>query len=161
MSRQRIRASVLESTMKPCPHCGGTGHVRSEFVGRAACRAGDRGVPAQGFRAATSRCKTPTATALYVLNHKRSQAGRAGAPFRRDDRAGGRRNARRAALRDLPWRRRRKARRLVRRPLRPSAIAYAGARRAGRDRDRRSSSRRSRRQRAERPVRRRTWTKPG
>ena len=30
MSRQRIRASVLESTMKPCPHCGGTGHVRSE-----------------------------------------------------------------------------------------------------------------------------------
>ncbi|TIX07480.1 MAG: ribonuclease E/G, partial [Mesorhizobium sp.] len=30
MSRQRIRASVLESTMKPCPHCGGTGHVRSD-----------------------------------------------------------------------------------------------------------------------------------
>ncbi len=30
MSRQRIRASVLESTMKPCPTCGGTGHVRSE-----------------------------------------------------------------------------------------------------------------------------------
>ena len=29
MTRQRIRASVLESTMKPCPHCGGTGHVRS------------------------------------------------------------------------------------------------------------------------------------
>ena len=30
MSRQRIRASVLESTMDQCPHCGGTGHVRSE-----------------------------------------------------------------------------------------------------------------------------------
>jgi ribonuclease E len=30
MSRQRIRASVLESTMKPCSHCGGTGHVRSQ-----------------------------------------------------------------------------------------------------------------------------------
>ena len=30
MSRQRIRASVLELTMKPCPHCGGTGHVRSD-----------------------------------------------------------------------------------------------------------------------------------
>ncbi|MFX5705748.1 ribonuclease E/G, partial [Acinetobacter baumannii] len=29
MSRQRIRASVLESSTDPCPHCGGTGHVRS------------------------------------------------------------------------------------------------------------------------------------
>jgi ribonuclease E len=30
MSRQRIRASVLESTMQPCPHCAGTGMIRSE-----------------------------------------------------------------------------------------------------------------------------------
>ncbi|MGL4406532.1 MAG: Rne/Rng family ribonuclease [Notoacmeibacter sp.] len=30
MSRQRIRASVLESTMQPCPHCTGTGLVRSD-----------------------------------------------------------------------------------------------------------------------------------
>jgi ribonuclease E len=30
MSRQRIRASVLESTMSPCPHCGGTGLVRAD-----------------------------------------------------------------------------------------------------------------------------------
>ncbi len=30
MSRQRIRASVLESTMQPCPHCNGTGLIRSE-----------------------------------------------------------------------------------------------------------------------------------
>ncbi|NEV80713.1 ribonuclease E/G, partial [Rhodopseudomonas sp. BR0C11] len=29
MSRQRIRASVLESSTEPCPHCGGSGHVRS------------------------------------------------------------------------------------------------------------------------------------
>ena len=29
MSRQRIRASVLESTMQICEACGGTGHVRS------------------------------------------------------------------------------------------------------------------------------------
>ncbi len=29
MSRQRIRASVLESTMDVCPHCGGQGHVRT------------------------------------------------------------------------------------------------------------------------------------
>jgi ribonuclease E len=30
MSRQRIRASVLESTMQPCPHCTGTGLIRSD-----------------------------------------------------------------------------------------------------------------------------------
>ena len=29
MSRQRIRTSVLESSTEKCPHCGGTGHVRS------------------------------------------------------------------------------------------------------------------------------------
>ncbi|MGN6145740.1 MAG: Rne/Rng family ribonuclease [Mesorhizobium sp.] len=71
MSRQRIRASVLESTMKPCPHCGGTGHVRSDsstalLVVRAI----------EEFLLKDSRShitvKTPTATALYVLNHKRS-----------------------------------------------------------------------------------------
>ena len=30
MSRQRMRASVLESTMQICPHCGGTGYIRSQ-----------------------------------------------------------------------------------------------------------------------------------
>ena len=27
--RQRIRTGVLESSSVPCPHCGGSGHVRS------------------------------------------------------------------------------------------------------------------------------------
>ena len=49
MSRQRIRASVLESTMKPCPHCGGTGHVRSDSSVALHVVRGDRGIPAQGF----------------------------------------------------------------------------------------------------------------
>ena len=71
MSRQRIRASVLESTMKPCPHCGGTGNVRSDssvalFVVRAI----------EEFLLKDSRShiivKTPASTALYMLNHKRS-----------------------------------------------------------------------------------------
>jgi len=71
MSRQRIRASVLESTMKPCPHCGGTGHVRSDSsVALLVVRA------IEEFLLKDSRShitvKTPTATALYVLNHKRS-----------------------------------------------------------------------------------------
>ncbi|GAA4113193.1 Rne/Rng family ribonuclease [Aminobacter aganoensis] len=71
MSRQRIRASVLESTMKPCPHCGGTGHVRSDSsVALQVVRA------IEEFLLKDSRShitvKTPAATALYVLNHKRS-----------------------------------------------------------------------------------------
>src|SRR5690606_12169140 len=71
MSRQRIRASVLESTTKPCPHCGGTGHVRSDSsVALMVVRA------IEEFLLKDSRShitvKTPAATALYILNHKRS-----------------------------------------------------------------------------------------
>ena len=71
MSRQRIRASVLESTMKPCPHCGGTGHVRSDSsVALLVVRA------IEDFLLKDSRhhitVRTPSATAIYVLNHKRS-----------------------------------------------------------------------------------------
>jgi ribonuclease E len=29
MSRQRLRPGMLESTTQPCPHCHGTGHLRS------------------------------------------------------------------------------------------------------------------------------------
>ncbi len=71
MSRQRIRASVLESTMKPCPHCGGTGHVRSDSsVGLMVIRAIEEFLLKDSRHHITVR--TPTATALYVLNHKRS-----------------------------------------------------------------------------------------
>ncbi|WP_367714645.1 Rne/Rng family ribonuclease [Nitratireductor sp. GISD-1A_MAKvit] len=71
MSRQRIRASVLESTMQPCPHCGGTGHIRSDssvalYVVRSI----------EEYLLKDSRndicVRTPAATALYLLNHKRS-----------------------------------------------------------------------------------------
>lgn len=71
MSRQRIRASVLDSTMQPCPHCGGTGHVRSESsVALLVVRA------IEEYLLKDSRChitvRTPASTALYVLNHKRA-----------------------------------------------------------------------------------------
>lgn len=74
MSRQRIRASVLESTMQPCPHCGGTGHIRS-----------DSSVALHVIRSIEEYLlrnpqfniivRTPVATALYVLNHKRQVLG--------------------------------------------------------------------------------------
>jgi ribonuclease E len=71
MSRQRIRASVLESTMKPCPHCGGTGHVRSDS---SVALLVVRGI--EEFLLKDSRShitvRTPPSTAMYVLNHKRS-----------------------------------------------------------------------------------------
>ena len=71
MSRQRIRSSVLESTTKPCPHCGGTGHVRSDSsVALMVVRA------VEEFLLKDSRnhiiVRTTPTTALYVLNHKRS-----------------------------------------------------------------------------------------
>jgi ribonuclease E len=70
MSRQRIRASVLESTMKTCPHCGGTGHVRSDSsVALAVVRAIEEFLLKDSKNHITVR--TPVATALYVLNHKR------------------------------------------------------------------------------------------
>jgi ribonuclease E len=70
MSRQRIRASVLESTMKPCPHCGGTGHVRSDSsVALHVVRAIEEFLLKDNRNHISVR--TPVATALYVLNHKR------------------------------------------------------------------------------------------
>jgi ribonuclease E len=71
MSRQRIRASVLESTMQPCPHCGGAGHVRSDSsVALLVMRAIEEFLLKDTRHHITVR--TPTATAIYVLNHKRA-----------------------------------------------------------------------------------------
>ncbi|WP_312015749.1 ribonuclease E/G [Bradyrhizobium liaoningense] len=70
MSRQRIRASVLESSTDPCPHCGGTGHVRS--VSSVALQL-LRGLEEILMKGATHNLvvRTRTDVALYVLNHKR------------------------------------------------------------------------------------------
>ncbi|MBX3567292.1 MAG: Rne/Rng family ribonuclease [Rhizobiaceae bacterium] len=71
MSRQRIRASVLESTTKPCPHCGGTGHVRSDSsVALLVVRAIEEFLLKDSRTHITVR--TPMTTAMYVLNHKRA-----------------------------------------------------------------------------------------
>jgi ribonuclease E len=70
MSRQRIRASVLESSTEPCPHCGGTGHVRS--VSSVALQL-LRGLEEILMKGPTHNLivRTRTEVALYVLNHKR------------------------------------------------------------------------------------------
>lgn len=70
MSRQRIRASVLESTMQVCQHCGGTGHVRSDSSMALHIIRGieDYLLRHSGYDITV---RTPVASALYVLNHKR------------------------------------------------------------------------------------------
>ncbi|WP_273718330.1 MULTISPECIES: Rne/Rng family ribonuclease [Bartonella] len=71
MSRQRIRISVLESTTQPCPHCAGTGNIRSESsIALHVMRS------IEEYLLHNSQyniiVRTPVATALYVLNHKRN-----------------------------------------------------------------------------------------
>jgi ribonuclease E len=71
MSRQRIRTSVLESSTDKCPHCGGTGNVRS--VSSLALQL-LRVVEETLLRGATHDLivRTRDEVALYVLNHKRA-----------------------------------------------------------------------------------------
>jgi ribonuclease E len=71
MSRQRIRTSVLESSTEKCPHCGGTGHVRSvSSVALQLLRALEETLlkgPTHNLIA-----RTRPEVALYALNHKRA-----------------------------------------------------------------------------------------
>ena len=71
MSRQRIRSSVLESSTEKCPHCGGTGHMRS--VSSVALQL-LRTLEETLLKGATHNLvvRTRTDIALYVLNHKRA-----------------------------------------------------------------------------------------
>jgi len=70
MSRQRIRASVLESTMQVCAHCGGTGYIRSaSSVALHVMRSIEEYLLRHSQHNIIVR--TPVTTALYVLNHKR------------------------------------------------------------------------------------------
>jgi ribonuclease E len=71
MSRQRIRTGVLESSTEKCPHCGGTGHVRS--VSSVALQL-LRSLEEMLIKGATHNLITRTRAevALYVLNQKRA-----------------------------------------------------------------------------------------
>ncbi len=72
MSRQRLRAGILEGSTRPCPHCEGSGIVRS--VESAALRilraCGEEGVRE---RSASITVRTNRETAEYILNYKRRQ----------------------------------------------------------------------------------------
>jgi ribonuclease E len=70
MSRQRLRAGVLEGSTSQCPHCQGTGIIRSiESVSLAVLR----GLEDHLLKQPSSLAATTTAeVALYILNHKRA-----------------------------------------------------------------------------------------
>jgi len=70
MSRQRIRASVLESTTQACPTCDGVGHVRSDSsVALHVLRSIEEYLLKASRHNIT--VKTSAVTALYILNSKR------------------------------------------------------------------------------------------
>src|SRR5579872_3424041 len=74
MSRQRMRPSLAETSFIACPHCGGTGHVRST---ESAAIHVLRGIEEEGakHRSAEIIVYAATQVALYILNHKRERLG--------------------------------------------------------------------------------------
>jgi ribonuclease E len=75
MSRQRLRAGVIAGSTVTCPHCAGTGLVRS--TESTALRV-LRGLEEEGEknRAAAVTVKIANEVALYILNQKRRELSR-------------------------------------------------------------------------------------
>ncbi|HEV2594691.1 MAG TPA: Rne/Rng family ribonuclease [Sphingomicrobium sp.] len=74
MSRQRLRTGVLEASTKPCPHCEGTGLMRTAAsAGLSALRIlEDEAARGRGERICLRAGKE---AAIYVLNKKRPELG--------------------------------------------------------------------------------------
>ncbi len=71
MSRQRLRTGVLEGSTSQCPHCQGTGIIRStESVALAVLRAMEDAL--MSGPPASIVAKTTATVALYILNNKRA-----------------------------------------------------------------------------------------
>ena len=73
-SRQRLRPSLQEISSIDCPHCAGSGQIRSlESAALHALRSiEEEGVRGRGNRI---RATVPTAVALYLMNRKRTVLG--------------------------------------------------------------------------------------
>jgi ribonuclease E len=70
MSRQRLRTGVLEGSTSQCPHCQGTGIIRStESVALAVLRGIEDGL--MGAIPSSLIATTTAQVALYILNNKR------------------------------------------------------------------------------------------
>lgn len=72
MSRQRLRTGVLEASTKPCPHCEGTGLMRTaSSAGLSALRMLEE--EAARGRGSIIRLRAGREAAIYVLNRKRGE----------------------------------------------------------------------------------------
>ncbi|MEO0619811.1 MAG: ribonuclease E/G [Pseudomonadota bacterium] len=72
MSRQRLRPGVLEGSTSPCPHCQGTGMIRSvNSVALSVIRSLEDALM-RGDKANLTAC-TANEVALYILNEKRDE----------------------------------------------------------------------------------------
>src|SRR5205814_9232094 len=72
MSRQRLRTGVLEASTRPCPHCEGTGLMRTAAsAGLSALRMiEDEATRGRGDRIVL---RAGREAAVYVLNKKRAE----------------------------------------------------------------------------------------
>ncbi|MCW8306427.1 Rne/Rng family ribonuclease [Acidiphilium sp. PA] len=71
MSRQRLRPSISETMLIPCPHCAGVGHIRSTASTALAVL---RAIEDEAARqAAEIVVHLAPEVALYIFNHKRAQ----------------------------------------------------------------------------------------
>ncbi|HVI51566.1 MAG TPA: Rne/Rng family ribonuclease [Candidatus Sulfotelmatobacter sp.] len=70
LSRQRLRPSLMETSFQPCPHCGGTGMVRSVESSSVHVL---RAIEEEGIRRRSSEVTVTVhpSIALYILNQKR------------------------------------------------------------------------------------------
>ena len=70
LSRQRLRPSVMEASTQPCPHCAGTGVVRS--IESTALQV-LRNLEEEGIKQQAAEVKVfvPTEIGFYLLNRKR------------------------------------------------------------------------------------------
>jgi len=74
MSRQRLRTGVLEASTKPCPHCDGSGLMRTAASsGLSALRMIEE--EAARGRGSTIILRAGREAAVYVLNKKRGEIG--------------------------------------------------------------------------------------
>ncbi len=80
MSRQRLRPSLAETSFDPCPHCGGTGHVRSTDSSAISVL---RAIEDEGAKAKASVIMVHASgpVVMYLLNHKRDRLAEIEARF--------------------------------------------------------------------------------
>jgi ribonuclease E len=74
LSRQRLRPSLIEINFEKCPHCSGSGYIRSPDSAALSIL---RAIEEEAIKQRTNEItvQIPTNVAVYILNHKRDAVG--------------------------------------------------------------------------------------